>query len=608
MKLKVERSSGVAVVSGGVWAGAPWASLDLEEISLNTGWFKLTAIGSSGVCLQLSQVDGFKVVELSGQSMAATYVRFEGGIFSPKVIFGVRPGFYPVKEVLLSRVSIFERLSVMFRRLLGAIRNKTSFTKILGLVRLAVSGKGTFGLRVTSTVGPNSLGLLTAADLACHDIEADENGLLARVSRLAKTPEFLITYRSGPIDSDEHVKLGLHAQAYDFFHTNHDTHYDYKVVIDEGQVLSKDALLLFAEVVNNDGGANVILADVWCGDIPTTRVAFDPLLYSEDEYPTPHAVKSSMLIPVSDRWADRQKHYAVINVPIATARQFVYRPRQIELSTSLKKPLVSVIIPTRDRADLLSSCLSGLFENTDWPHEVIVVDNGSVEEETFNIFREYIPKGLRVIREDIEFNFSTLCNVGASHANGEFIVFMNNDIILMNNHWMEEMLKYARMGDVGAVGARLHYSDLSLQHAGIALGLTETCGHIYHGLSFDDQEMIPILINASLRSAVTAALLCVEKAKFDHVGGFDAENFPVTLNDVDLCLKLKASGFFTVYAPSARAFHLEGVSRGKDVTSEKAKRRNVELERFTAKWQSAINDDPWLPLAYSRASELLTFR
>ena len=137
------------------------------------------------------------------------------------------------------------------------------------------------------------------------------------------------------------------------------------------------------------------------------------------------------------------------------------------------------------------------------------------------------------------------------------------------------------------------------------LGLSQLCGHLWRGLARDLQDAEPRLAHSSLRRAVTAACLCVSRARFDAVGGFDAERFPVTLNDIDLCLKLEAAGGVNIYCATAEAYHLEGESRGADDDLAKAARRHTELLAFSRTWRGEDGQigDPWLPPSLSRAGE-----
>jgi GT2 family glycosyltransferase len=138
--------------------------------------------------------------------------------------------------------------------------------------------------------------------------------------------------------------------------------------------------------------------------------------------------------------------------------------------------------------------------------------------------------------------------------------------------------------------------------------MTQLCGHPWRGLPPAGQQDVDRLCRNSLRAAVTGALMCLSRARFEAVGGFDEAAFPVTLNDVDLCLKLHAHGWFTAYAAQAEAYHHEGESRGADIDPEKQARRQRELNAFAAKWSRMIEGDPWLPACVSRATERFDFR
>jgi GT2 family glycosyltransferase len=294
--------------------------------------------------------------------------------------------------------------------------------------------------------------------------------------------------------------------------------------------------------------------------------------------------------------------FSIISVPLASTA------RPDNFSPGFRPALpdghaVSVIIPTRDQADMLDACLKSVFDAASPSDEVIVVDNGSVEPATFSVFERYKDQGLKVVRADIPFNFSKLCNMGAALAAGELLVFLNNDVVVGDRALLRDMASVALCPNVGAVGARLLYQDGTLQHAGIAFGLAEVCGHIWRHASKSGGAAVPQVEFPSLRSAVTAACLCVEARKFHDVGGFDEVFWPVTLNDADLCLKLAERRWYSVYIPANTVFHLEMKSRGADETAEKKLRRQREISAFIEKWSEKALEDPFLSPVISLATE-----
>ena len=232
-------------------------------------------------------------------------------------------------------------------------------------------------------------------------------------------------------------------------------------------------------------------------------------------------------------------------------------------------PLVSIIIPTRDRADLLGMCLDSLLAKTTYTHyEIIIVDNGSVEASTQALFARLPKDRVSVIRDDAPFNYSRLNNLAVAQAKGDVICLMNNDIEILTPDWLEEMLSFACQPDIGCVGARLWFPDDRLQHAGVITGLGGVAGHPnkyfprgyvgYFGRAILTQSM----------SAVTAACLMIRRQVWDQVQGLD-ENLAVAFNDVDFCLRVKAAGYRNVWTPHAEMNHHESASRGNETTPQR---------------------------------------
>ncbi len=249
----------------------------------------------------------------------------------------------------------------------------------------------------------------------------------------------------------------------------------------------------------------------------------------------------------------------------------------------------------------VTACLEGLERRTDYPDlEIVVVDNGSVDPRALTLLDEARGRGVRVLRVDEPFNFSRLCNLGAEQGTGEILALVNNDVEPLAEGWLRSMVAQAQRADVGAVGALLLYEDRSVQHAGIALGPGDGAIHPWRGLAEGRIEAEPRVALAGARSAVTAACLAVRRDRYLAVGGMDETAFPVTLNDVDLCLKLNARGWRTLYEPAARLLHLEGRTRPADAVAQERPRRARELRAFRERWAEALKDDPFYSPALDR--------
>lgn len=280
----------------------------------------------------------------------------------------------------------------------------------------------------------------------------------------------------------------------------------------------------------------------------------------------------------------------------ATARRAGPGPR-IEIARALADPpSVTVIVPTRDRLDLLVPCLDGLLGGTDYPDlEIIVADNGSTEPETLARLQAYgrDPR-LRVAPMPGPFNFSRINNDAVAMARGRVVVFMNNDVEVREPGWLKALVAEAIRPEVGAVGAKLLYPNGLIQHAGVVLGLRGgPAGYAFHLFRDGHPGYLHMLETTRRCSAVTAACLAVERAKFEAVGGFDAEAFAVALNDVDLCLRLDAAGYRSLYVPGACLLHKESASRPSDWNPDQRARYERELAAFIGRWADRLARDPW---------------
>ena len=259
-------------------------------------------------------------------------------------------------------------------------------------------------------------------------------------------------------------------------------------------------------------------------------------------------------------------------------------------------PLISVIIPNKDHTDDLDICLKSLYEKSSYKNfEVIIVENNSTEKETFEYYEAIAQKhgNVKIVKWEGNFNYSAINNFGVNYAKGEFILLLNNDVEIINGSCLEEMLMFAQRKDVGAVGAKLYYSDDTVQHAGVILGLGGTAGHAHKHFGRSHPGYMARASIAQNLSACTAACLMMRRDVFDEVGGLD-ESFEVAFNDVDLCMKIRKKGYLVVFTPYAELYHYESKSRGNDSTPEKLERFRGEIDRFKEKWQKQLDDgDPY---------------
>lgn len=255
-------------------------------------------------------------------------------------------------------------------------------------------------------------------------------------------------------------------------------------------------------------------------------------------------------------------------------------------------PLVSIIIPIKDKAKMTKRCIDSLYEkNTYKNFEIILVDNNSCEDETFKMLDEYKKRdNFRVIRLECEFNYSHINNDAVKHASGEYLLFLNNDTEVIDSDFINWMVGYASLSHVGCVGIKLLYPDKLVQHAGVVLGYGGVAGHIYVTASNNDNGLFGRLCMPYDYTAVTAACLMIDKNKFNEVKGFD-EKLKVALNDVDLNLKVLDKGYFNVCLSNITMFHYESKSRGYEASKEKHERFLSEQEYMKNKWGEKLDED-----------------
>lgn len=266
-----------------------------------------------------------------------------------------------------------------------------------------------------------------------------------------------------------------------------------------------------------------------------------------------------------------------------------YRSR---LPLPARPPRVSVVIPTRDCAELLTVCVKSLLDRTEYPDfELIVVDNGSMEPAALEFLETLRTMDrVKVIDYPVPFNFSSIVNHGVRHSGGEVVCLLNNDTEITSSTWLGEMVSHAVRPTVGAVGAMLYYPDDTIQHAGVVLGLGGVAGHLYSRMSRGSPGYMARAWVAQNVSAVTGACLAVRRSVFDEAGGLD-EAIPVAFNDVDFCIRLLELGYRNVWTPHAELYHHESASRGVEDSPEKQRRFAAEVHAMRWRWGELLQAD-----------------
>ena len=258
-------------------------------------------------------------------------------------------------------------------------------------------------------------------------------------------------------------------------------------------------------------------------------------------------------------------------------------------------PMVSLIVPTRDRSGLLARCVEGLLHRTAYqPIELLIVDNDSKEPATAALFAHLSADSrVRILSVPGPFNYAALNNHAAAHAQGDVLVLINNDIEVIQPDWLREMVSHALRPDVGAVGAKLLFPKGRVQHGGDVLGVGGVASHLGVNASRDDPGYFCHLTLARDVSAVTGACLAVRRPVYNSVGGLDEVNLPVAFNDVDFCLRLREQSHRVVWTPFAELYHHKSASRGSDVADESLQRFRREIDYMQRRWGSVLRADPF---------------
>ena len=259
-------------------------------------------------------------------------------------------------------------------------------------------------------------------------------------------------------------------------------------------------------------------------------------------------------------------------------------------------PQVAVIIPTRDTPEVLERCINSLVNFTKYTnYSIHIIDNQSVEARTLALFEELkLQHKAEIHTYDKPFNYSDMHNWLIDQLDSEFVCLLNNDTEIIESDWLTELVSLVSLPGFGAAGSLLLYPDRSIQHAGVTLGIGGIAAHIGVGDASDDPGYCSRNLMPQELSAVTAATLLIKRKLYQLVGGMNAERLPVSFNDVDLCLKLRASGNKIAWTPHSRLIHHESKSRGMDYENEFKKLRAAgELSYCALKWRSEIMNDPY---------------
>ncbi len=390
---------------------------------------------------------------------------------------------------------------------------------------------------------------------------------------------------------------------------------DLVILLEPGDVLAQGALgAVIRELA--DSGADMLTTDEDVLDpdgerrLPRFKPAWSPI---SQEPPGQLAVYRSRLLREAAAAPDRDFDDPVAAIAAAAARladrlvhlpailchrPYSRRSRQSRASAPVQAPnlTTTIIVPVRDRPDLLAACADGVLHRTSHDAlELLIIDNGSEQPETLSLLKDLTAdQRVRVLPAPGPFNFAHLNNIAAEMATGDLLVLLNNDIEVRDGAWLTRLGSLACRPDVGAVGARLLYPDGTIQHAGILLGPDGAATHVGRHFPADDPGYLGRFEQVAELSAVTGACLAIRRDVWRGVGGMD-ERLAVTFNDVDLCLRVRAAGLRVLWTPHATLVHHEAQTRGHEADDP------VKLERFQREqaivretWGRAVDEDPFL--------------
>ena len=282
---------------------------------------------------------------------------------------------------------------------------------------------------------------------------------------------------------------------------------------------------------------------------------------------------------------------AALAIPMVRSCQL-----RIKWGLPAERPLVSIIIPTKDKYELLRICFEGLLYRTNYePIEIVIVDNGSTETEALaflaNIRQQH---NVKVVEDARSFNFSRLVNLGVAASSGEVCVLLNNDIDVIASDWLKELVSHTLRPGVGAVGAKLYYANDTVQHGGVILGIGGIAGHVHRRTPRQFPGYFNRLNLTHELSCVTGACLAVRREIYDAVEGFNERDLNVSFNDVDFCLRVRQAGYKIIWTPNAELYHYESISRGNPTaTSEGARRNAAETDYMRRRWGTVLDADPY---------------
>ncbi len=423
--------------------------------------------------------------------------------------------------------------------------------------------------------------------IATNTIASQATYMLAKATFLSENYKFIYS------DSDK-LKLPDFARSKPVFKP------DWNLDLFYSQNYTSDLCFYSKELIADCGEFNCKLTSLNAATFDLTLRAIERII-ATDIYHIPKVLVHHRVLAESS--ADDVAHHAQSlnehfkrtgqNAVAIVGTESAAKKWDIHYGLPSTQPLVSLIIPTKNNLILLRQCVTSILLKTDYDNfEILVVDNGSDQNDTLDYLRQIAgtPK-VRVIRDNYAFNYSALNNSAVALSKGEIIAFVNDDIEVITPNWLSEMVSHALRPGVGAVGARLWYPDMKLQHAGIVLA-GGVARHVHKFLPAGESGFNDRAVLTQNFSAITGACMVVKKSLFESVGGFNEIELAIGFNDVDFCLRLLEAGYRNVWTPQAELFHHESATRGQDDAPEKQRRAEKEYRFMRERWGEKMEIDP----------------
>ena len=260
-----------------------------------------------------------------------------------------------------------------------------------------------------------------------------------------------------------------------------------------------------------------------------------------------------------------------------------------------KPPLVSIVIPSKDKLELLRACIQSIVQKTDYPnYEILIVSNNSKNAKTFAFFNSMKHfKNIKIIEYNVPFNYSKINNFAAKQTKGDVLLFLNNDTEVLDSSWLNEIVSHAVRPGIGIVGAKLYYADDTIQHAGIIAGLNTLVGHVFSKVSNKNYGYMGKAALCQNFLAVTGACMAMRREVFDALEGFEENNLKIAFNDVDLCFRAYSKGYKIVWTPFAELYHYESRTRGRPETDTEIEQEEHEIQYMRHTWEHLLKNDPY---------------